>query len=244
MLTAACHIHSDWSYDGKWSLKELSEIFGERGYRVLLMSEHDRGFTQERLDRYRESCAQASSDRIRLIPGIEYSDASNTVHVLVWGPVPFLGEGLATASLLQAVRTSNGVAVLAHPARRNAWQVFDPAWCELLLGIEIWNRKTDGWAPTRNTPVPMRTSQLVSFVGMDFHDWNQMFPLAMSLNLLSNPTEEHVIDCLRSRECHALAFGRPAQNAQSRWLRPVLHSAESCRRRAAAVYRSARKYMR
>jgi hypothetical protein len=242
MLTAACHIHSDWSYDGKWSVQALSGIFGRRGYRILLMTEHDRGFSPERLDRYRECCAQANSEKILVIPGIEYSDASNTVHVLVWGPVPFLGEALPTASLLQQVRRSNGVAVLAHPARRNAWKVFDPAWCELLLGIEIWNRKTDGWAPNWNTPSSMHTSQLVPFVGMDFHDWNQIFPLAMALKLPDNPTEEQVINCLRSRECHALAFGRPAQDAQSPWLRPVLHSAETCRRRAAAIYRSAKKY--
>ena len=241
MPTAASHIHSNWSYDGKWPLEVLSEAFGRRGYRVLLMSEHDRGFSAEHLARYREACAQASSDKVLVIPGIEYSDASNTVHVLVWGPVPFLGENLPTASLLRAVRAANGVAVLAHPARRNAWQMFDPAWSELLLGIEIWNRKTDGWAPSRKTSSPPITDRLVSFVGMDFHDWNQMFPLAMELDLLGEPTEELVIDCLRNRRCRALAFGKPAQNAQVGWWRPVLRSAESCRRRAAAIYRSVKK---
>jgi hypothetical protein len=244
MLTAACHIHSDWSYDGKWPLEKLSATFGRRGYRVLLMSEHDRGFTPERFSRYRESCAQVSSEEVLLIPGIEYSDASNIVHVLVWGDVPFLGEGLPTASLLQTVRAANGVAVLAHPARRNAWQMFDPAWSELLLGMEIWNRKTDGWAPTRNTPMATQAHKLVPFVGMDFHDWNQIFPLAMALDLSCNPTEEVVVNCLRSRKCRALAFGRPAQDSQSGWWRPILRSAESCRRYAAAIYRSVKKYAR
>lgn len=242
MLTAACHIHSDWSYDGKWALEDLAAAFGRRGYRVLLMTEHDRGFNPERLRCYRESCAQASSNAALLIPGMEYSDPSNQTHVLVWGRVPFLGESLPTAALLRAVQAANGIAVLAHPERRNAWKTFDPAWAEFLLGIEVWNRKTDGWAPSRAAPELVKTGDLIPFVGMDFHDWGQMFPLAMALDLGCEPTEDRVVDCLRSRACRALAFGLPVQRAQSRCWGPLLSSAEYCRRRAAAWYRSLRKH--
>src|ERR1700690_1085346 len=119
-VLAASHIHSDWSYDGSWSLQALSKRFCERGYRVLMMTEHDRGFTPDRFAEYREACAEASSPEMLVMPGIEYSDADNRVHVLVWG-VPFLGEELPTAEMLEAVRLANGVAVLAHPSRRSAW---------------------------------------------------------------------------------------------------------------------------
>ena len=148
-VLAACHVHSVWSYDGSWSLDALSARFSRRGCRILMMTEHDRGFTASRLYQYREACAQASSEKILLLPGIEYSDATNRLHVLVWGNIPFLGEGLPTNEMLAAVRGANdGVAVLAHPGRKAAWKYFELEWADKLLGIEVWNRKYDGWAPT------------------------------------------------------------------------------------------------
>ena len=92
-VLAACHVHSAWSYDGSWSLEALSAKFRHHGCRILMMTEHDRGFSASRLDQYRDACAQASSDKILIVPGIEYSDAANRVHVLVWGKSPFPGRG-------------------------------------------------------------------------------------------------------------------------------------------------------
>src|SRR5580765_6217960 len=106
-VLAICHVHSEWSYDGSWSLAALSAKFAQRGCRVLMMTEHDRGFTAGRFDEYRRACADASSGKILVVPGIEYSDAANRVHVLTWG-VPFLGEGLPTSELLEAVKAAYG----------------------------------------------------------------------------------------------------------------------------------------
>lgn len=237
MIQAACHIHSDWSYDGKWSLSALAAMFARRRFRILMVTDHDRGLTESRQLQHRKACAQASSDRIFVLPGIEYSDADNIVHVLVWGPVPFLGEGLPTTELLKAVRASNGVAVLAHPSRREAWRVFDTAWTDYLLGIEVWNRKTDGWAPSPTAPPLLEDTALVPFVGMDFHDRNQMFPLSMEMDISPMVSEESVLDCLRARRCRAMAFSEPVHKAMQRWRGLALSSAERCRRSVAPVFR-------
>lgn len=237
---AACHVHSSWSYDGKWSLEALADEFGQKGYRILMMSEHNRGFTESHRLEYTEACARASSDRVLVLPGIEYSDMSNTVHVLVWGPVPFLGEGLPTAVVLDAVKSANGVAVLAHPSRLDAWRCFDPAWGDRLLGVELWNRKTDGWAPSRNAPPLLNATGVVAFAGMDFHDRRQLFPLSMALDIQTGVTEESVLDCLRSRRCYACAFGmRINENLSSRAL-SILRGAERSRRALAWCYRRLR----
>ena len=148
-VLAACHVHSELSYDGSYTLEALSDKFSRAGYRVLLMTEHDRGFSPERLRQLREMCGAASTSDLLVIPGIEYSDASNQVHILVWGDVPFLGENLPTTETLRGVKEAGGVAVFAHPFRRNAWQRFEPSWGEALAGIEVWNRKYDGFAPNR-----------------------------------------------------------------------------------------------
>ena len=241
MIKAACHVHSDWSYDGKWPLPKLAAAFARRGYHIVMMTEHDRGFTESRRLEHRAACAAASSDQVLLVPGIEYSDATNTVHILAWGPVPFLGEGVPTLELLQQVKACGGLAVMAHPTRRNAWEAFDASWANLLLGIEIWNRKTDGWAPSAHALPLLEGTKCLPFVGMDFHDRNQLFPLAMQLAEQGRQTEESVLECFRAHACIPTSFGRPVQQALGGWASLTLGSVESCRRSAAAVYRRFRK---
>jgi hypothetical protein len=239
-VLAACHVHSKWSYDGSWSLEDLRTKFRRRGCRVLMMTEHDRGFTAGRLVEYREACAQASSGKILVVPGIEYSDATNRVHVLVWGPVPFLGEGLPTSEMLEAVKAADGLAVLAHPSRRDAWKSFEPSWSEQLLGIEVWNRKYDGWAPSQTAPALLRTASAVPFVGLDFHTQRQSFPLTMTLDIQGDVSEETVLESLRSRRCYARAFGQPFSQSMVRNSLPVLDMAEWSRRMGASIVRYAR----
>jgi hypothetical protein len=238
-VLAACHLHSSWSYDGHCSLKELSNKFSSQGNRILLMTEHDRGFTPDRFDDYRAACADASIGTILVVPGIEYSDPENRVHVLVWG-TPFLGEGLATNDMLEAVRTANGVAVLAHPSRKNVWRDFEPYWAKRLLGVEAWNRKYDGWAPGKTAPALLKSSECVPFVGLDFHTDRQLFPLSMALNLDGPVSEASVLACLRERRCSARAFGVPLEHGLLRCTMPALVGAERGRRKVAAFLKRRR----
>lgn len=236
-ILAVCHVHSEWSYDGTWSLQALSAKFSERGCRVLMMTEHDRGFTPGRLDGYRRECAKASSDKILVVPGIEYSDSANRVHVLVWGPVPFLGESLPTSEMLKAVKAADGVAVLAHPSRKNASQCFSPQWAGGLLGIEVWNRKYDGWAPSETAPALLPQADAIPFVGLDFHTERQSFPLTMALDIEGKITEEAVLNGLRARRCIPRAFGAPLSREVFRHALPVMRLAERSRRTATRIAR-------
>lgn len=241
MIAAACHIHSTWSYDGKWTIADLAAEFSRRGYRVLLTTEHDRGFTEARRQEHRAACAAASNEKILVVPGIEYSDAANRVHVLVWGPVPFVGEEVPTFEMLKAVKAANGVAVLAHPSRKEMWKIFEPRWAEYLLGIEVWNRKTDGWAPSRTARPLVEQTKAVPFVGMDFHDRNQFFPLTMSLDIAGEVTEASVVDCLRQRQCEAKAWDKSLDSVSGGFTHLVLRSAETFRRSGASLYRSIKR---
>jgi hypothetical protein len=237
VVEAACHIHSEWSYDARWPLERLAREFRERGYRVLMVTEHDRGFNESRRLQHRRACAEATSEQMLVVPGIEYSDADNVVHVLVWGPVPFLGEGLPTLELLKRVKEADGIAVLAHPSRREAWRRFDAGWIPYLLGLEVWNRKADGWAPSERALELMTDTSLLSFVCFDFHAPNQLFPMSMELDLESSPTEQSVVECLRARRCHAKVFSRPLEQVLRGWTRYALEPAEGIRRAGASTYR-------
>jgi predicted metal-dependent phosphoesterase TrpH len=243
-ILAACHVHSVWSYDGSWELEALCRSFSSRGYRVLMMTEHDRGFTKERLEEYRAACAKVSSDKILVVPGIEYSDSANRVHVLVWGDVAFLGEGLPTGEMLAQVRHAGGLAVLAHPSRKEAWKSFEPNWTDALLGIEVWNRKYDGWAPSADAKALLQATGAAQFVGLDFHTERQFFPLGMSLDISGEVSESAVLDALRGRRCSARAFKFPVNEGVVRTAIPVLRMVERGRRMGASLVRRARRAKR
>jgi predicted metal-dependent phosphoesterase TrpH len=180
-LRIVAHVHSDWSYDGRWALGDLARAFRRRGCDVVLMSEHDRGFDEGRWQDYRRACAECSGPAL-LVPGIEYSDSANRVHVIVWGrDLPFLGEGLPTSELLAHVREVDGLAFLAHPGRHDVWRDFDPAWAEAFAGVEVWNRKYDGWAPSARAIELAEKHGLTRLVGLDFHTARQFFPLRHSI---------------------------------------------------------------
>ncbi len=204
-----CHVHSDWSYDGRWTLPELVGAFRQRHYRALLMTEHDLGFSEERWQSYKAACMSASSPELLVMPGMEYSDPSNLIHILVWGCTDFLGSGLSTEALLAAVEERGGLAVLAHPARREAWQFFDHSWAERLAGVELWNRKTDGWAPSRSAAGVLAKTNLLNFAGLDFHDRRQLFPLSMRAEISGEICERAILDAIRSEKVGAYAFGQP-----------------------------------
>jgi hypothetical protein len=205
---AAMHIHSDWSHDGRWPLSKLASAFGKAGYRFIFTTEHDVSFDGCKWESYRQACAEARNERVIIVPGIEYSDPTNAVHVLVWSDGPFLGAGLKTADLLEKVRALNGMAVLAHPSRRNAYRIFDLSLASFLLGVEQWNRKVDGVAPGREaTEILNRVPELAPFVGLDFHAANQFFPLSMALEVDGGFSVQGALGALKNRRFSAQAFG-------------------------------------
>jgi hypothetical protein len=196
-VRAAAHVHSEWSYDASWTLDALAQSFARRRYDVVLMAEHDRGFDDERWQAYREACAAASHGRVLLVPGMEYEDADNVVHVAVWGDgAPYFGHGRSTLETLEDARNAGCAAVLAHPRRRDAFTRFRPEWAPLLSAVEIWNRHYDGVAPSREGLRLSRENGLAPFVSLDFHTRRQFFPLAMELELGGPPAPATVYEAL------------------------------------------------
>jgi hypothetical protein len=229
-VRAVAHIHSEWSDDGSWTLDRLAAAFQRRGRSVLLMCEHSRTFTEAKWAEYVEACAKASTDDVLVVPGLEYNDADNVVHIPVWGDVPFLSQTPEIGDVLAHTREADGVAVFAHPWRRNAWRRFDPAWAKDLTAVEIWNRKYDGWAPNREAVAYAKRLGLPPFVALDFHGPRQFFPLAMELTVAgAGLTRAGVEEALRGGQFEALAFSRSALRLASGVGGVALAAAESVR---------------
>jgi hypothetical protein len=241
-VKAVAHVHSEWSDDGTWSLRRIEATFARRGYQVVLMSEHSRGFTAAKWDDYRQACADASTDRVLLVPGIEYGDKDDVVHIPVWGQVPFFGDMPPTGDLLKQVAGAAGTAVWAHPWRRAAWQRCEPAWWEYLGAVEVWNRKYDGIAPNRDSLGLALQNGAAPFVTLDLHTRRQLFPLSLRLAVpgpatASLPGCDDVYGALREGGFAAQAFGIALGQLTSGPAALTLRMLEQARRAAARMLR-------
>jgi hypothetical protein len=227
----AAHVHSAWSYDAHWSLEDIARAFRKRRYDAVLMSEHDRSFDEGRWEEYQEACRRASSSDLVLIPGIEYEDADGVVHTPVWGTdVPFLGAALPTLDVLRAAREHDAVAVFAHPGRQNAIESYRDEWASLLAGVEIWNRKYDGVAASRQAKELADMAGLKPFVTLDFHTRRQFFPLAMSVQLTEPPSTTSLVAAIRSGRCSPQFLGISAMHFTEGMEASAMRGLEALRR--------------
>jgi hypothetical protein len=210
-VRAAAHVHSEWSHDASWTLPDIAAAFSKRRYDVVLLSEHSGHFAASDWDGYIAACAAASTDKILLVPGIEYNDDDNVVHAPVWGDLPFFGQQPDIATLLGKVHAEDGISVIAHPWRRDAWKRYDPSWARHLTALEVWNRKYDGLSPSRPAMELARRDNLREFVSLDFHTSKQFFPLAMALRLPGDVVSRDAVhSALRSGAFDPMLFSRSA----------------------------------
>jgi hypothetical protein len=241
-VRVASHVHSDWSYDGRWAVERVARVFSRLGYDAVLMAEHQKGFDDARWRQYRLACGRAGADAgILLVPGIEYNDPANSVHIPVWGDIEFLGEPLPTVELVPLAARAGGVCVLAHPGRRGALEKFDPALFDHLIGVELWNRKYDGYAPNPRVAALLRERRdLLPVVSLDFHSGRQLHPLAMRVEIQGSVTEDAICTALRNRRARATALGLPASALANPPASVLLGGAERARKLIAKRIRQAR----
>jgi len=241
-IKAAAHVHSDWSYDGTWPLPRIANFFGKIGFRLVLMSEHDATFDSKRWQQYQEACRSFSTHKTLLVPGIEYSDPDNTIHVLVWGVTAFLGKQQATTTILQKAHEQEGFCVLAHPSRRQAWREIDASWPPLLNGVEMWNRKADGFAPSQEAlNILQKYPNLKPFVGLDYHRYNQLFPLSIRMNIDPPLSVESVFRALHSRIFTVTAMGISTKHYEKFFLRSCVNAVERLRGKTARTLKRLRQ---
>jgi hypothetical protein len=211
------------------------------------MSEHSRGFTPAKWDEYIHACAQASNDSITLVPGLEYADDDDVIHIPVWGKVPFFGEAPPIGHLLAQVAEAGGTAVLAHPWRKAAWNRIEPGWYKQLSAIEVWNRKYDGIAPNRRSVELSERESVPFFAALDFHTRRQLFPLSLGIAMAENMADDNDISpariyaALSAGNFQAGAFGVPVDRLTSGMPMAALGMLEQARRTAARLLNRRRR---
>ena len=175
ILRGIAHVHSLYSYDGRHALAEIAEFARARGLDFVLMSEHNRTLTDERMAAFVADCDTLTrATGVLLVPGIECEATPDYVHVLGYG-VRTLVTAREAATIAAGIHRADGFAVLAHPVYRNALDHLGRATLDDLDGFEVWNGKADGGAypsdvAIRHLAELRRTgAALVPMAGADLH---------------------------------------------------------------------------
>lgn len=161
------HAHSSWSYDGTLSLDAWRDIAHARRCQAVLFAEHEEsGWSADRFDAYVAECARASDRRVRLVPGVEFSQDGR--HVLCYGLTHWIARPSSIDALARAAHAQGCILCLAHPTRYR-WS-YPACLLEGIDAVEAWN---SSWVCDGSLGPHPRTLALagarVLLVGQDVH---------------------------------------------------------------------------
>lgn len=168
------HVHSNYSHDGRDSLASLAAFAAARGLGFIGLTDHAEDFSEARWHEYVAECAAASTDGVRLIPGLEFRFAGfRGLHLLAFGLARWIEPATPDEFIALATPAARFTAV-AHPILAS-YEI--PASVRAGIdAIEVWNATYN----TRYLPDPrsfrllheMQRARpgIVGFAGLDQHD--------------------------------------------------------------------------
>jgi predicted metal-dependent phosphoesterase TrpH len=177
------HVHSNFSYDGRHSLREITLFAKDRGYSFVGMSDHSDTYDRDKMTDLVKECKSLSDSNFLLIPGIEFT-CENNLHLLGLG-IEQLTELKEPISVSKFIKAQGGVAVVSHPIRYN-YRI--PAGLEMAIdGIEIWNAGYDGRFIPNDLSIDLWQSlrknnpSLHAFGGQDLHHFQHYCHVKITL---------------------------------------------------------------
>ena len=168
------HVHSNYSHDGRDSLASLATFAAQRGIGFIGLTDHAEDFSEARWHEYVAECAAASTDGVRLIPGLEFRFAGfRGLHLLAFGLARWIEPTTPDEFITLAPPASRFTAV-AHPIL--AGYEIPASVRGGIDAVEVWNATYN----TRYLPDPrsfrllhemqIARPSIVCFAGLDQHD--------------------------------------------------------------------------
>jgi len=193
------HIHTTFSYDGEASIEEICSFSRKRGYRFIAITEHSDNFSSKRMEVLVGTCEKLSNASFIAIPGIEFSCDGN-MHLLGIG-VTEICNSTGALEIVDHIRKSGGLAILAHPLLEN--YEIKKELASKLDGIEIWNAAKDGGFIPRSKALELFTRlrkenpRLLGFGGLDLHRLPKFPKLSISINNGVENSTESILRALK-----------------------------------------------
>jgi hypothetical protein len=241
LIKGALHIHTDFSHDGELPLATVAQLYRDRGFHFIGITEHSQDMDEQKIVALRQQAESLSGAGFRIIPGIEYS-CKDALHIVGVGCDRILNTA-NPARLVRDIRAAGCFAVLAHP-RRIHWDC-SPDLTAVLNAVEVWNVRYDG----KYLPSPQALDffnrmkalnpKLLAAVGDDVHGPGGFYPLSYHMSVNSLDRESILNELIRGRyQIGSLTYRIPASSSFSsgalacfRALRLPLNCAKSLRDR-------------
>ncbi len=157
--TGVIHIHTEYSFDGHGSLKEIIETAAQEDIDFLLITDH------RNMD-VKGDLPSLSSHTIVPIIGFEMNDAQKNNHYLIFDVDTIFPLSMKVNEYVREVRNQGGTGFIAHPfeKRRSKRTLRTYKWTDWSVtdvdGMEIWNYISE-W--TDKLSIPWNVIQKVLF---------------------------------------------------------------------------------
>jgi len=216
MSKGLLHVHSDFSYDGKNSIKELKNWGKTQGLNFIILTEHDNDFDDVKFKTYYNECVIQSSEDLIFIPGIEYSFGSQRhIHINVFGVEELIKTNNTLNDIprfLTDVAAKGGLSVLNHP--KSVVKEIQHIDFSALFGVELWNTKSDflySPDPRTNKFIKSKLTNKVIFATSDIHKIPNSAYAAIESEELINDTKS-VIDLIKNKKFFCVFEGKTIEN--------------------------------
>ncbi len=211
------HVHTSLSPCSEMDVDEAVMCAKERGLDGICITDHDT------MDIRHTISEGLQENGICVIFGMEYSTSQG--DFLVFGPLEGLARDLPAHKLLQTVENNGGIAVAAHPFRRNRpvnEQIIQEGLCGAIESFNGRNTLTENLAAERWR----QCYNLIECGGSDAHTINEVGAFATRF-FVPIQTRSDLITALKKRKCQPEIPGfvqlyayAPNQNPTTPSLRP------------------------
>jgi len=217
MLLADFHVHTTWS-DGKLSMPEVIDLFGESGHDVIAITDHivnndslvgkvthrfgltvtPENFSTYRGQIERERRRAWDEYRMLVLAGAELTQNAitrrNSAHVLALGIDEFVSANGTVEEMLERAQALSEIVVACHPNEQSEW---------FANTFYLWNRRNsvaeliDLWEiACRWDLFPQVARARLKFIGnSDFHDRPHLY--AWKTLMSCDKTEAAVLRTLK-----------------------------------------------
>ena len=198
IVDCLAHVHSSFSYDSPTDLADIAAVARRNAIGCVLMSEHNNTLDDASVAAHVERCAAVSTEDCLVVPGLELSLDENRTHLLAYGVrqyIPSLSER-TIGPLIDRVHALGGVAVLAHPSHKRAFDRVAAEDVRRLDGMEIWNVRNGGrycpHADELDALMSVRRSgvRLAAFAGLDWHYLSHFERLVLRVDVAALQAEQ------------------------------------------------------
>jgi hypothetical protein len=227
----AVHVHTQLSHDGVHTLPELKNLFQNRGFHFVCLTDHSQDVSQSQYEALRTQCTLLSDDQFVFIPGLEYS-CDGEIHIMGIG-ITAKTEDTAPALVIDHIHTHGGVAVLSHPSKSEHY-LFSDVWIKELDGAEIWNRAVDSLLVPQARTVDLFfkfrniNPKIYAFFGLDLHRQKTLADIGI-IAIGGDGNFVQIVEALRQGQfvCWSLFFRMPATSSltsTNKWIMSIVKS--------------------